>query len=441
MGINGGLHLQDHRVPYQAKNAAADVSGLSGLSGVTPVAAEDTTDLFFPFSCSTNLANDVMDHLRRVKPGMAAWSVCAYIHRQTFGKAGAQRRRGESEPGRWCAFDLARWAAELDLPKSNLLRIRNDLATCHIILFEPSGTRRGQGRIGWNLAFDQWQRYSHHGGRRPGAGAPHGNQNARKTTPRPDAEVEEVEHAPDSSDAAESISVITPINQHEHENNHGNNENNHHDNDESISVITKTISVSTNSISVITPSTAEAGREAGAGHLQEVVRSEEEETSPNGDARALSAPRAASAVAPKKRTPREPRPDGEEMRYVRQLLEDIQREIGTKNALPKEGRERQAAHWFYRNGPNGAPALREQVVLCYRLTKIRWRGSYLSLMDLEDCWVEFCALGTDAYRAEMERRRAWQRKPPSAAARASPLATTAVYTAGPTPVRDPFAAT
>src|SRR5690242_15221965 len=38
-----------------------------------------------PFSCSTNLANDVTDHLRQAKLTASAWEVCAYLQRQTFG--------------------------------------------------------------------------------------------------------------------------------------------------------------------------------------------------------------------------------------------------------------------------------------------------------------------------------------------------------------------
>src|SRR5260221_64163 len=37
-----------------------------------------------PFSCSTNVSNDVLEHLRRAKLGSAAMEFCLYMHRRTF---------------------------------------------------------------------------------------------------------------------------------------------------------------------------------------------------------------------------------------------------------------------------------------------------------------------------------------------------------------------
>ena len=116
-----------------------------------------------PFSCSTNLANEVTDQLRRAKLGSRALEFCLYLHRQTFGNAGWHRKLGREEW--WCAFDLATWASALACNKSNLRRIRADLEACQIIRFAPDPVHPGQGQIGWNLAFAEWQPYD---GRRVG---------------------------------------------------------------------------------------------------------------------------------------------------------------------------------------------------------------------------------------------------------------------------------
>jgi hypothetical protein len=103
------------------------------------------------------LANEVTDQLRRAKLGSRALEFCLYLHRQTFGNAGWHRKLGREEW--WCAFDLATWAVALACNKSNLRRIRADLEACQIIRFEPDPTHPGQGRMGWNLAFAEWQPY------------------------------------------------------------------------------------------------------------------------------------------------------------------------------------------------------------------------------------------------------------------------------------------
>ncbi|HLV99403.1 MAG TPA: hypothetical protein VKT82_12080 [Ktedonobacterales bacterium] len=116
-----------------------------------------------PFSCSTNLANDVTEQLRQAKLGSRALEVCLYLYRQTFGNAGWHRKQGREEW--WCTFDLAAWAEALACNKSNLRRIRTELEACHIICFEPDAAHPGQGRLGWNLAFREWLPYD---GRRGG---------------------------------------------------------------------------------------------------------------------------------------------------------------------------------------------------------------------------------------------------------------------------------
>src|SRR5262245_36982745 len=110
-----------------------------------------------PLHCSTGYSNDVMDHLRQAKLGSRALEFCLFLQRQTFGNAGWHRKQGRQEW--WCSFDLAAWATALACAKSNVLRIRAALEACQIIRFEPDPAAPGQGRIGWNLTFTDWQPY------------------------------------------------------------------------------------------------------------------------------------------------------------------------------------------------------------------------------------------------------------------------------------------
>ena len=121
-----------------------------------------------PFSCSTNLANDVTDHLRQAKLTASAWEVCAYLQRQTFGNAGWHRKRGQPETQ--CAFDLAAWAAAIPCDRSNLRRTLATLATCQIIWLVLDPARPGSGLIGWQLDFAHWQPYDQR--RQPSRKAP-----------------------------------------------------------------------------------------------------------------------------------------------------------------------------------------------------------------------------------------------------------------------------
>ena len=152
-------------LPITTQRAAHAATHLLHWAGAEDVPLErlPARSAPLPFSCSTHLANDVTDHLRRAKLGSRALEFCLYLHRQTFGNAGWHRKLGREEW--WCAFDLATWAVALACNKSNLRRIRADLEACQIICFEPDPSQPGQGRIGWNLAFEAWQPYD---GRRVG---------------------------------------------------------------------------------------------------------------------------------------------------------------------------------------------------------------------------------------------------------------------------------
>lgn len=110
-----------------------------------------------PFSVSTNLSKLAHRYLRTARLGGPAWEFCSLLHDRTFGDAGYHRQNGHREY--WCQFDLARWAAELEIAKSNLQRIMAALQACDIIFYEPDQNNPGSGRVGWNIHFEEWQRY------------------------------------------------------------------------------------------------------------------------------------------------------------------------------------------------------------------------------------------------------------------------------------------
>jgi hypothetical protein len=124
------------------------------------VVQQQNSERVIPFSCSTNLANDVSEHLSRIKLGGAAAAFCFMMHRLTFGNAGKQRDKGHALPGLWCDFNLAIWSKDLGKDKSNVRRIRADLEECHIIRFIPDEGDPGKGRLEWNLNFTEWTPYN-----------------------------------------------------------------------------------------------------------------------------------------------------------------------------------------------------------------------------------------------------------------------------------------
>lgn len=107
---------------------------------------------------------------------------------------------------------------------------------------------------------------------------------------------------------------------------------------------------------------------------------------------AASAAAASEPATPQEapKTKRERKYSGEEQAYVSAVLTGIKAINGTKGALPTEGRERQAAHWFYRaNDKEPVPV--DDVLDLYRTVKARafWQGKYLSLQSLEAEYTEY----------------------------------------------------
>lgn len=110
-----------------------------------------------PFSCSTNLSNDVIEHWGMLGPGPLALAFLARMHRKTFGDAGDHRKNNESFLS--CTFDLAGWATALGCNRSNLLRTRAHLEESHVIRFVPGEPGSGRGKLTWNIRFTEWTYY------------------------------------------------------------------------------------------------------------------------------------------------------------------------------------------------------------------------------------------------------------------------------------------
>jgi hypothetical protein len=333
----------------------------------------------------TGIANDIEERLSQLAIPSASTRLTHRILRHTFGNAGLQRRMRQQRPGFSCEFDLAEWARAMAWDKANLRRALGWLVEHHIIqvMTEPGS---GRGRIAWNTSLGEWQGSQNRGGRRANAGAPPGNQNARER-----ASVVNLIESPserghfDRFDGPETIKVTTKNNQSDHE-------------------------TRRKTIKVTMPTGPGARNEAARGQAQEYMNKREEtiQTSPNGDARGASAGRATGEGVPvsidslpKKRAPRY---SGEEQAYVRKLLDGVKGLIHWKGKLPTEGRERDAAHWFYR-AHDGEPAPVEDVLACYAATKREtfWSDKFLGLQSLGRCYVEY-RRDPDGYRAAREER-------------------------------------
>jgi hypothetical protein len=119
----------------------------------------------------TGLANLVNEQLGRLTIGPQATRFLRHLERQTFGNAGLHRRAGRSDPGLWCPYDHAAWAATLGLSSSALTHLRARLVEAGILWYTPDPERRGQGAVGWDFDFASWKP-GLWGGARTGAGRP-----------------------------------------------------------------------------------------------------------------------------------------------------------------------------------------------------------------------------------------------------------------------------
>jgi len=311
---------------------------------------EPTRARVVPFSCSTNLSNDVLSALRKAKLRADALNVCLYMHRQTFGNAGFHRKRRQSEV--WCDYKHAVWAREVPCDKGNLSRIIRRLEACRIVVWQ--GGDRASGRIGWNVDVTLWQRYGAPGGARPGAGRPRREEINTTTPPASDSGL----HGNQNDNRNNSIRQQKEFN-------------------------------------MTTATASESAIVAARGPAEEWEESEE--TLPNGNGRgATRAPAPAPIPSTPSPLPATVSPSDEatqtlappiarrpptrtrtrklsdeqlavhnaKAQYIRLLVEALSRAFGGE--LPTPPKQRQGAEWFYTLKDGPAPI--EDVVACFEAT-------------------------------------------------------------------------
>jgi hypothetical protein len=133
------------------------------------MSAQATTPLIV--GCMTGAANEVKEHLAKIRRPAKAAQFLDWLERATFGWAGFHAGNGHESS--WCFFTLAQVVEATGLNRFDVIHCRAWLVEAHIIWYEtsnipiyPSG-KGPDGRIGWNLSFAEWCP-PHHGGKRPG---------------------------------------------------------------------------------------------------------------------------------------------------------------------------------------------------------------------------------------------------------------------------------
>jgi|GEM_PF-3584191 len=314
----------------------------------------------------------------------------------SFGDAGYQRRKGMREPGIWCPYDNAEWAARHGMRRQHMYRLREKAVELGILFYEPDAEDPRHGMLRWNLAFEEWkpldrtyrrQRYTRAGaGRKPGIPKSNGLRSP----------------AEDESNGLRALASETVSN--------------------GLRSVGESVpnglrSSASNRIKQVTHARSEAREEAT--RADALRKGTEESVTKETDAHASGAATSAGAVPqgviateivlPKSDPPSSPRSSpasrrtpkltGEvleahraEQAYVSQVLNAYIQRLGASVKLANPGRERNAAHWFY-TAKDGQPVPVEEIMDCYDITKRTsfWRTKPLSLMKLKEYWLEYQA--------------------------------------------------
>jgi hypothetical protein len=337
----------------------------------------------------TDAANDVTELISTLDAPRNVLRFLLRLERETFGNAGWHRQRGSDVPGASCVFDLARWVMVLNMSKSQIIHLRTRLVEDRIITHDPATSE-----IAWNLNFDEWQIRAW-GGARLGAGRP----KLPAQQPVIDNLINSVQAVIDNLNMERTrIADLKTKN-------------------DSSRQCSPDENLFKSSMLVRSQSGTVAGRSIRLRKSTEEREKKEEKTTADAvgrvaDATNVGEPVVTSEIAlPATRTPsrktstssakasREkaaPKYDGEEQRYVRELVQALCDHLKIKGPrnLPNDGaRERRAAHWFYANGPQeGAPADIATVIKFYHRKKtsdkVFWSRNFLSLEHLEGPWAE-----------------------------------------------------
>lgn len=128
--------------------------------------------------CSTGAANSVKEHLARIDRPAKVSRFLDWMERATFGWAGAHAHEAD-----WCFFALSAVVKATGMSRYAVVHSRQWLVNARIIWYDTSNVpiqsngKGPDGRIGWNLAYDEWTPPLH-GGAREGAGRPRKQQTA-----------------------------------------------------------------------------------------------------------------------------------------------------------------------------------------------------------------------------------------------------------------------
>jgi hypothetical protein len=351
-----------------------------------------------PYGCITDIAKDVLHNIRRAALGARAKDFLNYTAVLSFGDAGRARKRGAPDPGLTCRFELAAWAEELGWDKANVLRVRKQLTALNIVSFE-TGSIPGEGALRWNIEFSTWRaldpEYRRARYARPNAG--------RKKQSQQEPTVVILNTGGGQSGVVSLIQnegdgVVSLNTEKESKRQRG-----------GIKLTKGASSKPTAGRArgdpLISNNNSSYGREETATNVtarsadRAVVLSAKNNQNDNADAPPLQAsvepstpssapppsPAASTRAArPRKLSDAELEAHNREAQYVRLLIEALRKQLGVKS-IPNEGREKQAAHWFYAEG-----ASMEAVLAFYAAMKATpyWHGKFLSLAHVQAPFAE-----------------------------------------------------
>jgi hypothetical protein len=282
---------------------------------------------------------------------------CLHMHRRTFGDAGRHRKRGHSELS--CDFSLGQWAAALELDKSNVRQIRADLEACHILSFTPDPTEPGRGTLSWNTAFTEWQRYDHRGRpKRASVVISSGERDNITTLAR---------------QKSDNITTAACLN--------GDNITTLARQKAAVDAARAAPLINNKRRIPVTIVTGEA-QGASAVAVRDVSPTLFGDPAPS----ARAGPRRPQKT---KLTPEQLAAHRAEQAWCSELLAALRAELGLRR-LPNEGKERDAAHWFY-GELQGVEDAVTKVMTCYRVTKRDpfYQTRPLSLQKLREFFPEY----------------------------------------------------
>ena len=403
MGTNRRRLMGEERAPYTTPpQGVSDTQAQDGaVKPPTPI-----------FGAITGYAQDVDENINAAAISEKMGKFLNEARRRSFSTAGYQQRAGSPEPGIWCDFDLAAWAAKLGITRSYLWRLREQAVDLHFLTYHPAADGAPIGRLRWNLTFSEWtalqpdyrqQRYARHGAGRKPADVPQASEritfdscadeDKSKVIRLPATNKSKVIREQIKSDTTACL--------------------------ESASVQARgaalrkkkedTERIQTDAIASGVASPQRSGEvslngfKAPPTHAQPDVAladmppadTTHQQTAEQTPPLAARPPRVKPAVKPtaakreRKLTDEQLVAHQEEQAWCAALLAAFRAELGVKS-LPNEGAEKTAAKWFYRELMGVADGI-EKVIGCYRATQLNpfYARSEMPLVKLRGLFAKY----------------------------------------------------